>query len=349
MMDIELLEKFLQGRCTVEEAREVKAALEKDPAVLEAYLREAAEEAGLRPGGEDGLVEVRGPVAGTPMKAGVLAGEGMPAEMEAALLASFRDGKVRGTGVKEKTPSIRRWIWPAAAAAAVVIVVVVTGWLSGMFGRSHEYVLLEATASVKQVRLADGSTLWLRPGSGVRVDQTMFGGKERLVELQKGEVFFDVVHNAKSPFIVETGKVRTADIGTSFDIKKEADQVLVTVATGEVKVSLEQRELGHVLPGNQVSVVSSTGQFSSRVLPVWMASVWKENTIQLKNASFTELAMAMQQLYGIQLQTTEEHIHQQTFTMQLSRQTPGEQVIRVICLFNQNQYRKKADASYLIY
>lgn len=344
-MDIELLEKFLQGRCTEEEARIVKAALEKDPAALEAYLREAAMEAAAElKRGEAELRDKRdvGRAAGGQA--------GMPADMETALLASFRERQAGAEGVKEKARSIRRRMWwPAAAIAAAVIGIVVTGALWEMFGARHAYVEIEATAAVRQVRLADGSTIWLRQGSKLRFDEKTFGGKERLVEVEKGEVFFDVVHNAKSPFVVQTGTVRTADIGTSFDIKKEVDKVLVTVASGEVKVSHEQNELGHVLPGNQMSILAATGQFSSRVLPAWMASLWKENHLQLKNVSFTELAMAIQQLYGIRLQTTEEHINQQTFTMQLNRQTPGEQVIKVICLFNQNQYKKKADGSYLIY
>ena len=321
-MDIELLEKFLQGRCTKEEAAVVKAALDKDPALLEAYLQEAAEEAGLRGGGA---------------RVGKSVGAGMPVEMERALLGSFRDGKVK-----------RIW-WPAAAAAAV-IGIVVTGWLSGIFGSVHDYVLLEAKGMVKQVRLADGSMVWLRPGSKLRFDQKVFGVKERLIELQQGEVFFDVVHDANKPFTVQTGRVQTRDIGTSFDIKREGDKdVLVTVATGEVKVSHDQKELGHVLPGNQVSVAARTGKFVSRVLPSWMAYIWKENSIQLNNVSFDELVMAIQQLYGISLQTKEERISRQTFTMQLSRKTAGEEVIKVICLFNQNQYKKSADGSYLIY
>src|ERR1700760_3662592 len=100
-MDIELLEKFLQGRCTKEEAAVVKAALDKDPALLEAYLRVAAEEGGLMGGGVGG-----GKLGG--------GGAGMPVEMERVLLASFRDARIHGPRVGEKTPSIRRWIWPAA-------------------------------------------------------------------------------------------------------------------------------------------------------------------------------------------------------------------------------------------
>lgn len=320
-MDIELLEKFLQGRCTADEAAVVRASLDKDPAILEAYLREAGEVAAL------------GPV-----------GERMPVEMEAALLRAVPRRRNAG-----RAPVIRRGVWWPAAAAAVLIGLVVTGWMAGIFGSGHAYILLEATASIKQVKLADGSTLWLRPGSRVRFDQRLFGAKERSIELQRGEVFFDVVHNAASPFIVRSGSVRTEDVGTSFDVDAASGEVKVIVATGEVKVLHEQKELGHLLPGSQMNIAATTGKYTLRVLPAWMASIWKENTIQLKNVPFNELAMAIQELYGIRLQTVEDRISKQTFTMQLSRQTPGEQVIKVICLFNQNQYRKRADGSYLIF
>lgn len=327
-MDIELLQKYLKGDCSAEEAKQVKTLLDEDPSLLEAYLQQAATE----------------PVQ-TPM----------PAGMEAALLASFRkewlpgSSSVSNEAVIKPMPAARNWLkW--SAVAAILAGVVVLGWLSGVLN-THDYVTFEGQAGIiRQVSLPDHSLAWLKPGAKLRFDQKAYNGSQRVIELQQGEAFFEVVHKAASPFIVQTGNIATTDIGTSFDVRSDAatGRVEVTVATGEVAVSYNQQTLAHLLPGKQISV-AATGRFTLQQLPSWMAALWKENSLQLNNVSFAELSMAMQQLYGVKMQTQHKHIGQQTYTIQLKRQTPVSQVVKVICLLNQNQYRKEADGSYLIY
>ena len=325
-MNTALLEKYLKGNCSPEEAKRIKEMLDADPSILDAYMLRAATE----------------PVT-----------EPMPEEMAAELLSGFRREWASHNKAQEEPARISRMaplrrILGWSAAAAILTGVLMLGWFSGKF-RTADYALLEAnTGVVKQAFLPDHSVIWLKPGAKLRFDQKAYGTRQRFIELLEGEAFFDVVHNAASPFIVQSGNISTTDIGTSFDIHKDDAhlQVTVTVATGEVATSQNDRPLKHILPGERLAISTLTGQYTRSKLPGWMASIWKENSIQLTNVSFAELTMAMQQLYGVHLQTLQASISEQTYTIQLKRQTPPDQVI---CLLGQNQYRKKTDGTYLIY
>jgi len=56
-----------------------------------------------------------------------------------------------------------------------------------------------------------------------------------MVELT-GEAFFDVTHNAKQPFVIQTPKAQIKVLGTSFNVAayRTGDSVKVVVETGTV-------------------------------------------------------------------------------------------------------------------
>ena len=58
----------------------------------------------------------------------------------------------------------------------------------------------------------------------------------RHVELVRGEAFFNVAHHPERPFDVHAGNVDIRDIGTAFDVYKQADQVSVAVQEGVVEI-----------------------------------------------------------------------------------------------------------------
>lgn len=318
-MNIELFEKYLHGLCTAEEQQQVEALLEKDPGLMEAWLKKAATE----------------PVT-----------EPMPAAMETHLLQHFRTPVATQTG--KRTRMRKLWVWTAAAAAVLVAGICMLPSLVTTF-TPHEYVVLDASSQVQKVTLPDQSVVWLKPGARLRYDRNEFGRKDRVITLLQGESYFEVVHNAGRPFIVESGEVQTTDIGTAFSVRNDSAQVWVTVASGEVAVSHDHHLLSHLRPGAQVAVVNKDGQFVRNSQPLWMAAVWKENELQLTGVSFQELSLAVQQFYHVQLQTGNQGIRQQTYTIQLKRQMPVGAVVSTICMLNQNQFKQQANGNYLVY
>ena len=90
-----------------------------------------------------------------------------------------------------------------------------------------------------------------------------------------GQAIFDVVHDARRPFVVEAGDRLVRDVGTQFDVRKRAGDLTVTVARGHVEVGPEgstqpvllgpgQRlEIGTVGPA-QLTAVDPAETFSWR-------------------------------------------------------------------------------------
>lgn len=86
------------------------------------------------------------------------------------------------------------------------------------------------------ITLEDGSTVLLRPGSVLTYPEH-FNENSREVHLT-GEAFFVISKNQGRPFLVNTGKITTKVLGTSFRVKANEDgsEVEVSVKTGKVSV-----------------------------------------------------------------------------------------------------------------
>lgn len=89
-----------------------------------------------------------------------------------------------------------------------------------------------------QINLPDGSRVWLNAGSSLKYPASFASLKERKVILN-GEAYFEVVHNASSPFRVVANSQEVEDIGTEFNISSYADErsIKTTLIEGAVKIS----------------------------------------------------------------------------------------------------------------
>ncbi len=83
------------------------------------------------------------------------------------------------------------------------------------------------------VPIADGSKVTLNTDSEIRVRVT---DTERLVDLRRGEAFFEVAQDLKRPFIVHAGDRRVIAVGTAFSVLRQAGQLRVIVTEGRVRI-----------------------------------------------------------------------------------------------------------------
>lgn len=85
---------------------------------------------------------------------------------------------------------------------------------------------------VRRVPLADGSTATVNTASRIAVAMKP---ERREIQVQEGEVWFEVAHDTKRPFLVEAGDVLVRAVGTAFSVRRHADGIDVLVTQGAVE------------------------------------------------------------------------------------------------------------------
>ena len=125
--------------------------------------------------------------------------------------ATLWNGNVDGQNTKniEKKKPVMRYLWTSMKIAAVVAM------LAFIIHKEYQGYRLEHSTDMQTVTvpagqranliLADGTTVWLNSNSTLKYPANGFHSKNRKVALE-GEGYFEVAHDEKHPFIVETQK-----------------------------------------------------------------------------------------------------------------------------------------------
>jgi len=148
------------------------------------------------------------------------------------------------------------------AGACAVVVSIIALWLAEN-NRGSDAITTYKTAHGQQSvwALPDGSTLHVNTDTAVSV---RFSSTERLVEVDHGEIAVDVAHDARRLFRVQAGATDAEAVGTKFDVYREPDSTLISVADGQIAVSVDgpgesrtaARKGMRVSAGEQVRVVA---------------------------------------------------------------------------------------------
>ncbi len=117
-------------------------------------------------------------------------------------------------------------------------------------GVEPAYATLSTPAGRQQkLVLSDGTVVYLNASSSISFP-TVFGKGQRQVTI-KGEVYFDVVHDAQHPFVVKAGDDEIRDIGTRFNINAYPDEPGIKTTLVEGCVQINDRYV--LKPGDQYS------------------------------------------------------------------------------------------------
>jgi transmembrane sensor len=178
----------------------------------------------------------------------------------------------------------------AIAAALLLLVAGAGGWQ--LWRRPSEQVFATAVGKMQAVRLADGSRMELNTNTRVRTDVT---AARRIITLDSGEAYFDVVHDAARPFVVYAGNRRITDLGTKFSVFRNGDDVRVTVREGRVKVDVLDRaavdapvvaEAGHTV----MAKGSETLIFAKPDTDITSGLAWRSGMLVFNQQTLAEAA-----------------------------------------------------------
>lgn len=206
----------------------------------------------------------------------------------------------------------RGWRPRGFLVASLVTLVCGLGLYLSMSVRGEVYST--SVGGVASVALRDGSHITLNSSSRIRVD---LGQKERQIELQQGEAFFEVAKDPKRPFVVQAGSERVIAVGTKFSVRRDAREVRVVVTEGTVRfetsASLHVKEegagsggtdSGHEGRGGTGETLLAAGTIASATdqdLTVQRTSVpqaerrlvWREGMVDFDGATLTDAVAEM--------------------------------------------------------
>jgi len=105
--------------------------------------------------------------------------------------------------------------------------------------------------------LRDGSRVELNTNTILRIADTGVG---RTVWLDKGEAYFQIVHNEAHPFVVHSGNHWVTDLGTKFVVRRNEQTIRVALLEGKARFDMEDSHGSQEAVLNPGDVVVATAE-----------------------------------------------------------------------------------------
>lgn len=147
------------------------------------------------------------------------------------------------------------------------------------------------------LKLSDGTSLWVNTGSTV-IYPTNFAKDKREIYVE-GEVFAEVFHDARHPFIIKTEKLDVQVLGTVFNVSayKEDKQTNVVLVSGMVNVKPKNGRATIIKP-NQL--FAYTEQASTlREVDVENYTSWHNGNYIFHNEPIENILLRLSRYYNV--------------------------------------------------
>ena len=307
-MEKELLHRFFDGRASVEEEKQVLDWIDRDPANRRELLAER--------------------------------------RLFDSMLMLADPGR---TTRKPKVLTLPRWTREVLKYAAVILVVAGAGgiYVSRMYDK---FLLTGNTITVPagqhiDVQLPDGTKVCMNALSELHYP-TFFIGRERKVQL-KGEAFFDVSHDRKHPFVVETYACDVEVLGTKFNIEAYPDSEAITTTLLEGSVEVESRlsrECIRMVPSQQLSYDIQSGEMKLSTISDSKEPVrWKDNVWVLHQTPFTQVCHRLEQMFNVKIVIMNDKFIGKKFTGEFRFGDSLESILEVIRITTPFTYEREED------
>ncbi len=175
-----------------------------------------------------------------------------------------------------------------------------------------------------QVRLPDGTDVWLNAASSIKYP-TAFIGEGRNVEIT-GEAYFEVKKDKTRPFHVKVNDMDVVVLGTHFNINSYPDEgsVKTTLLEGSVEIH-KNKIIRKLKPGQQAQSEGSQVQVANDVdLDQIMA--WKNGEMALTYGNTQKLMEDISRWYDVDIEYSGK-IPEGKFSGSISRNVPLSSIL----------------------
>jgi ferric-dicitrate binding protein FerR (iron transport regulator) len=212
-----------------------------------------------------------------------------------------------------------RMFWQLAACITLIFGAATFYYLSN--GHQDSRLVYKEIKTQKgqklSVSLADGTVVWLNSESVLRFPEN-FKGRSRELEFS-GEAYFSVAKDASKPFIIRTEKTKIQVLGTKFNLRAMATETATTVVVEEGKIQFsgtpDQQRL--ILTANKRGVFETKSTMPSMQTDEVYAGkymAWKNGELLMDNLTIEEAARTLERWYNVKINISREDLLKERYT-----------------------------------
>lgn len=177
-----------------------------------------------------------------------------------------------------------------------------------------------------QLQLADGTKVWMNSESKLEFP-LVFTRAERLIRLQ-GEAYFEVKHDVKRPFRIETTEGEIVVLGTSFNVQQYGHDMRTTLVDGSVALKVEGCDY-RLRPGEEAKVYA--GKVFIEPLPdVYERIAWKDGKFVFREKRLEEVMSILERWYNVEVVYQNDDVKSLHFTGNILRHSTIEEVLKFL-------------------
>lgn len=206
-----------------------------------------------------------------------------------AMLAS--EPKVVPLPVPAPRPAWRRWAIPAAAALAAAVVGTVA--VETQLRPAAPLIYETAAGARRTIALEDGSSAILNGGTRLEASRD----DARSLTLVHGQATFTVRHDEAHPFRVAVGGASVVDVGTRFDIVRDARETRIAVSEGAVDWQRDGNSV-RLNAGRSLRVADGSSQVELADVAPDTVGGWAQGQLSFDGVTLAEAAADLARTLG---------------------------------------------------
>lgn len=195
--------------------------------------------------------------------------------------------------------------------------------------------------------LADGTKVHLNK-NGKLIYTDRYGKTDRFVKLE-GEAYFEVKHNPEIPFIIELGDAQIKVLGTSFNVRKdEHDNILTTLVEGSIRFEAPDQQV-MLVPNQQLVYTNSSNRIEISSINIDEELAWMEGIIRHRSVLFFDLINGLKKRFHVQIIIRNEQLKKSPVSMTgaFPEEQSLEDILKVISITYPFTWEKKDNIYYI--
>jgi ferric-dicitrate binding protein FerR (iron transport regulator) len=157
-----------------------------------------------------------------------------------------------------------------------------------------------------------------------------------------GEIFIDVAHNTKIPFIVHAQDMDILVQGTSFNISAYSDEHRKTVVLveGRVNIGKGNSQLAELMPNEKIDITGNNIRKESVEVSAYIS--WKKGMLEFNATPMSEILKKIGRYYNVQFDSNSDiQLNDQTCSGKLFLSNNLDSVMRSVSILSSTEYKRE--------